>query len=191
MTLLNIGGFQPQKRGEMTAPLSLHFSNISIIIPVKNNQKGINLFLAGFLKTHTSDMYPGEIIIVDNNSQPKIIIPEAFVDHDLKIHLLHCSGTGPACARNVGIHHARGSWVLFTDSDCIPSPSFIEGYLTAMNGSVGYAGNVKAWGNDPLSRYYESQEILLPPTIVEDGHILPEYLVTANALVWKKALEHN
>jgi hypothetical protein len=34
------------------------------------------------------------------------------------------------------------------------------------------------------------QEILLPPNCIEDEKIQPEYLVTANALVWKQAFEH-
>jgi len=82
--------------------------------------------------------------------------------------LLKCSKTGPAAARNVAIKHAKGDWILFKDSDCIPSGSFIQGYLQAMNGSIGYAGNVKAWGEDILSRYYENQEILMPFTVIAE-----------------------
>lgn len=189
MTLLSRCGFQPQKRQGMTAPICIDFSNVSIIIPVKNNQNGINLFLSEFLRTHTPDMYPREVIIVDNNSQPKITLPREYSDGTLNIVLVNCSPIGPAYARNLGMRHARGDWILFTDSDCIPSSSFIQGYFAAMNRSIAYAGNVKALGNDRLSQYYENQEILIPPQVVEDGEIRPEYLVTANALVWKKALE--
>ena len=187
MTLLSILGFQPQKRGEIRTPLSIDFSDISIIIPVRNNQKGIDLFLSEFVKTHTPDRYPKEIIIVDNNSQPSINIPQCYDDSELHIVLLNCVSIGPACARNCGAQHAQGNWILFTDSDCIPSQSFMQGYFSAMNGSVGYAGYVKAWGNDFISQYYESQQILIPFIMAENGNTRPEYLVTANALVWKQA----
>jgi hypothetical protein len=121
----------------------------------------IDLFLSEFVKTHTPDRYPKEIIIVGNNSQPTITVPLHYDGSELHIVLLNCTSIGPACARNCGAQHAQGDWILFTDSDCIPSQSFMQGYFSALNGSVGYAGYVKAWGNDFISQYYESQEILL------------------------------
>lgn len=78
---------------------------------------------------------------------------------------------GPASARNLGIQHSKGDWVLFTDSDCIPSESWILGYIHSMNGCIGYAGNVKSWGNDFLSKYYETQEILVPLKVIEQQDI--------------------
>lgn len=190
MTLLSVFGFCPQKRTEMITPSCIQCSDISVVIPVQNNQKGIDLFLAEFLLSHTPEMYPAEIIIIDNNSQPRITIPQHYRDTGLKITLLFCPAIGPACARNFGVYRAQTDWILFTDSDCIPSPSFIMGYLTVLDGSVGYAGSVKAWGNDSLSQYYETQEILIPPLTIVDGTKQPEYLITANSLVWKPAFEH-
>lgn len=60
----------------------------------------------------------------------------------------------------MGIQHASTEWVLFSDSDCLPSSTFLTGYFAAMNGALGYAGAVRAWGTDPVSQYYESQGIL-------------------------------
>jgi glycosyltransferase involved in cell wall biosynthesis len=188
MTLLGALGFQPGKRMEMIAPTSIGYTDITVVIPVKNNQKGITLLLSEFLKTHSAAFYPREIIIVDNASQPPIIIPKALAERSVNVTILRCDAPGPACARNLGILHAQSEWILFTDSDCIPSPTFLSGYIVAMNGSVGYAGQVKAWGKDSLSRYYESQYILTPPVLDENGVTRPEYIVTANALVWKTAL---
>ena len=173
----------------MHAPNCINSLDISIVLPVKDNQQGVILFLSEFLRTHTPDLYPREIIIIDNNSWPPITIPPELLMNGLSITLLHCSRQGPASARNLGIQHARTEWIAFTDSDCMPCSTFLSGYFTAMNGSVGYAGNVKAWGRDRWSRYYESQEILMPPSTDEDGKIRPAYVITANALVWKTALE--
>jgi cellulose synthase/poly-beta-1,6-N-acetylglucosamine synthase-like glycosyltransferase len=55
-----------------------------------------------------------------------------------------------------------------------------------MNGAIAYAGHVCAAGGDCLSRYYESQHILIPPRVAENR---PQYLITANALVWRRAFE--
>jgi|LakMenE18May11ns_1017448.scaffolds.fasta_scaffold8384188_1 hypothetical protein len=48
------------------------------------------------------------------------------------------------------------------DSDCIPLPGSIAGYLVAEQGALAYAGQVKALHNDEVSQYYDSQEILIP-----------------------------
>src|SRR5260370_26491407 len=178
MTLLSTLGFQPRKRKELIAPTSIDFSDITVILPVKNNEKGLPLFLAEFLRTHPPASYPREIIIVDNNSQPPISIPKECIRKELNITLLQCSSPGPACARNLGIQRAQTEWVLFTDSDCIPSPTFLLGYFEAMNGSVSYAGPVIACGRNRLSRYYESQEVLIPTPISEHQSTRPQYVTT-------------
>lgn len=104
------------------------------------------------------------------------------------IKLLSCKKPGPAAARNVGAMNAIGQWLLFNDSDCLPTTSLLTGYLNADNGSVAYSGNIKSLGKDRLSRYYESQEILLPLKVcTANGQYAPQYLITANSLVWKEA----
>src|SRR5947208_10199064 len=128
MTLLiSTLGFQPRKRKEVIAPTSISCADISIVLPVKNNQKGIILFLSEFLKTHPPALYPREIIIVDNASQPPITIPKALAESGVSITILPCASTVPACARNLGIQYAETEWILFTDSDCVPSSSFLLG----------------------------------------------------------------
>ncbi len=189
MTLLTTLGFRPQKRKNMVTPTHIGYSDISIVIPVRNNQRGIDLFLSEFMKTHTIAMYPKEIIVVDNNSQIPVVLPDVVYNSELNITLLYCSQLGPACARNMGIQYARSQWILFTDSDCIPSSTFLSGYFNAMNGAIGYAGSVRAWGKDMLSLYYETQEILLPTKGYDDERSYPEYIITANALIWRAAIE--
>ncbi|PHM11370.1 glycosyltransferase [Nostoc sp. 'Peltigera malacea cyanobiont' DB3992] len=190
MTLISKLGYKPTKKANLIAPLKVISSDISIVIPVNNNQKGIDLFLSIFFNTHGSKIYPREIIIVDNNSNKPITIHKKFQINGLEIILLKCSKIGPASARNLGLSCSKGDWILFTDSDCIPCESWITGYIDSMNGSIGYAGNVKAWGGDFLSKYYETQEILVPLKVIyNETNISPEYLITANALIWKPAIE--
>ena len=187
MTLINRYCNLPLKKNNLVSPTQLEINDISVIIPVKDNQKGINLFLRKFFESHSKVNYPKEIIIVDNNSNKKIKVKR---EYPFPIKVICCSKTGPACARNLGIKYATGNWILFTDSDCIPSSTFLTGYLNSLNGSIGYAGNVKAFGKDKISKYYESQEILVPLNTFEKKDFRgPDFLITANALVWKKAVE--
>lgn len=189
MTLISKLGYQPKKKANLIAPVKIKPSDITVVMPVRDNQKGVNLFLSNFFKSHKPEIYPREIIIIDNLSKQPITIPKQFQIKGINVILLKCSKMGPASARNLGIQHSKGDWLLFTDSDCIPSESWITGYLNLMNGSIGYAGNVKSWGSDFLSRYYETQEILVPLKVIEEqGYIRPDYLITANAMVWKQAI---
>ena len=164
--------------------------DISIIIPVKDNQQGIDQFLKAFFKTHDPERYPKEIIIVDNDSSPVIYLNEAYKTKGLKLHLVTCKPPGPGAARNRGASIAQGQWLLFVDSDCIPTASMISGYLDqAFDVAVGYQGFVGALGQDLISKYYESQHIHYPPSINSLKKRAPQYLVTANALVLKEAFD--
>ncbi len=162
---------------------------ISIIIPVKNNQSGIDRFLNIFFQTQHKQHFPIEIIIVDNNSREPVIIHDEFANDEIEIKLLFCKKTGPAAARNLGILHSTGEWVLFCDSDCIPTNSLITGYMQSNKKAIAFAGNVKADSNSWLDGFYNREDILLPRMKPNKNmELVPLYIVTANALIWKKAL---
>jgi glycosyltransferase involved in cell wall biosynthesis len=188
MTMISRLGFKPTKQQTIKSDLLRTTKEVTIIIPVKDNQSGIDLFLTEFFITHSADSYPKEIIIVDNNSAPKIELKRT--DFPIPVRLLTCNKIGPASARNFGVEHSQTDWILFTDSDCVPTNSLLTGYLKVQNGSVGYAGNIKAHGNDIISKYYEQQEILMPPKVYEQpNEPRPDYLITANCLVWRPAFD--
>ncbi|PKP35440.1 MAG: glycosyl transferase [Bacteroidetes bacterium HGW-Bacteroidetes-17] len=162
---------------------------ISIVIPVKNNQVGIDKFLSVFFQTQQKQHFPSEIIIIDNNSRRPLVIRDEFKTLAIDIKLLSCKKLGPAAARNLGILNSKGEWVLFCDSDCIPTNSLITGYTNSNTKAIAYAGNVKADNNSWLDGFYNREDILLPrmkPN--KNKELVPLYIVTANALVWKKAL---
>jgi glycosyltransferase involved in cell wall biosynthesis len=187
MTLLSKLGYIPNRQRLLISPLLKSTGDVTIIIPVKNNQEGIDTFLNAFFQTHLQETLPREIIIVDNNSNPEIKLNTTF---PTPIHLVKCKKIGPASARNYGARLAKSEWIYFTDSDCIPTKSTLTGYLKNQNGSVGYAGNIKANRQGLISKYYETQEILIPPKIYGTGNtFFPHYLITANCLVWRQAFE--
>lgn len=188
MTLISRLVFFNHKKTLSKSSARIKTTEISIVVPVKDNQQGINNYLENFLRTHLPEDYPKELILVDNNSSPPLVIDERYHSENLKIKLLRCEKPGPAAARNLGAKHALGEWILFNDSDCIPTNCLLSGYLQSDNLSIAYAGNVKSVGTDRLSRYYETQEILLPlKTYNYKGEFVPQYLITANALIWRDA----
>ena len=191
MTLISkLVFFKDEKDTEQKSSTRIIKNEISIVIPVRNNQKGIDNYLTKFFNTHLKSDFPKEIIIVDNNSRVAIKLQSHFLNYGLPIILIKCHKIGPASARNKGAKIAKGKWLLFNDSDCIPTKTTLQGYLKADNNSVAYAGNIKSLSNNKLSRYYESQEILIPlKTYNKNGDFVPQYLITANSLIWKEAFD--
>jgi cellulose synthase/poly-beta-1,6-N-acetylglucosamine synthase-like glycosyltransferase len=186
MSLLSRLGYSPTKIRKINVDKKIDIKDISIVIPVKDNQKGIDRFLEIFFTVTKEEYFPKEIIIVDNNSNPKIFIDSLKYPMDIK--LLYCKKIGPASARNKGLFYSSGKWLLFLDSDCIPTRNTLSGYVTNKNDSIAYAGNIQANLNNLLSNYYISQEILIPPEAIDNNTKRPDYLVTANCLVYRKAL---
>ena len=112
---------------------------VSIIVPAHNAEKTIGACLGACLsQTHPNT----EVIVVDDGSTdatPRIA--EAF-----PVHYIRQENRGPAAARNRGAAEATGSFVAFTDSDCVPEPGWIAELLAvfaegvvAVGGTYGIA----------------------------------------------------
>jgi GT2 family glycosyltransferase len=187
MTLLTTFGITPTHRGNSMAPCDLALSEITMVVPVKNNQTGVTRLLEACLRMFAPDRYPAEILLVDNLSYPPVEVPTHLAS-SLPVRVLVCARPGAAATRNLGARQARTQWILFLDSDCLPTPGLIDGYRRAMNGAIAYAGIVRAERGDPVSQFYDAQGILTPPPLWDNGEVRPAYLITANALVWREAL---
>lgn len=86
---------------------------ISIIIPLYNKESTILHSINSILSQDFNDY---EILVVDDGSTDNSIsIIESIGSN--KIRLLSKSNGGPSSARNYGIIHAKGEWILFLDAD--------------------------------------------------------------------------
>src|SRR5690349_17571089 len=151
--------------------------SISVIVPVKDNDRGLERFLDALL-SFRAEALPLEIIIVDNNSARPVSIPAHRAAKGVPISLLTCTKPGAGAARNAGAAVAKGDWLLFTDSDCVPTPSFINGYLSASGHAVAYAGHVQGVPDTSLARFYDTEGTLLPRLKANaEGESMPLYVV--------------
>jgi glycosyltransferase involved in cell wall biosynthesis len=101
---------------------------VSVIIPVYNDQTGIDACLAALrTQTYPRDCY--EVIIVDNASTPPIRIDKIFSDF---ARIVICQTPGAYAARNAGIAVARSAILAFTDADCIPDNHWISAGVEAL-----------------------------------------------------------
>ncbi|MBQ4478000.1 MAG: glycosyltransferase family 2 protein [Bacteroidales bacterium] len=86
----------------------------SVIIPHKNRQEMLVRCLESIPRR--DDV---QIIVVDDNSDPNLVDFENFPglnDNHIEVYFTK-EGKGAGYARNVGLEHAKGKWVLFADSD--------------------------------------------------------------------------
>ena len=114
--------------------------HVSVIIPVRNNVAGLRTCLAALhQQTYPAEQF--EIIVVDNASTEDIgVLKPEFP----RVLFLSDSGPGSYSARNRGLKAAQGRVIAFTDSDCIPDPTWVENgvHAIATNGATILGGDV-------------------------------------------------
>lgn len=93
----------------------------SVIVPAYNATSTIEGCLQALLDQSTPrDLY--EVIVVDDSSTDGT----AEVAERYPLLVLRRPHTGPGGARNFGAEVAVGTYLLFTDADCVPVHSWIE-----------------------------------------------------------------
>ena len=94
---------------------------ISVIVPAYNAAETLGECLAALLD-QSIPRGEYEVIVVDDGSTDAT----QEVVEQYGVHLLTQANQGPAAARNLGVSHAQGEILLFTDADCVPSRNWIE-----------------------------------------------------------------
>ena len=94
--------------------------SISIIIPTFNGASRIENCLDALLNQTTES--DAEILVIDDGSTDNTAI---VVTRYSNVRLITQQNAGPAAARNRGAEEARGTIILFTDDDCVPTPEWV------------------------------------------------------------------
>lgn len=97
---------------------------ISIIVPVYNVEKYLNYCVDSLLCQTFTDF---EILLIDDGSKdnPGILCDEIKIK-DKRISVYHKPNGGLSDARNFGIEHSKGNFLLFIDSDDVLHPDFCK-----------------------------------------------------------------
>ncbi len=97
---------------------------VSVIIPAYNAR----VFIGRTLDALSRQDYKAdfEVIVVDDGSTDDT---PAVVRTFLKVIYVRQDNAGPAAARNHGARLAKGQYLCFTDSDCVPQPDWISSLL--------------------------------------------------------------
>lgn len=118
---------------------------ISVIVPVYNCIQTLDKCI-GAICTQTTDDW--EILLIDDGSTDgSEQLCDIFASKDARIHVLHKPNGGVSSARNMGLDHAKGEYVMFCDSDDWVEPEWCEQlYLAAKENP----------GCQPICNYYRS-----------------------------------
>jgi lipopolysaccharide/colanic/teichoic acid biosynthesis glycosyltransferase/glycosyltransferase involved in cell wall biosynthesis len=96
-------------------------ARISVVVPAYNAASTITDCLTGLLsQTIPNSAY--KVIVVDDGSEDETY----EMARRFPVLVLRQAHRGAAAARNLGIEHATGELVLFTDADCVPTSDWIE-----------------------------------------------------------------
>lgn len=159
---------------------------VSIIIPVYQNPGGLPLCLEALNKqTYPPNKF--EIIIVNNDSLNKL-----FLDHSkYNIRILTEEKPGSYAARNKGIIASRGNLLGFCDSDCIPSPNWIENAVHFFNENKNYhrlAGKIELfWNNQYPQNYAQLHEKIF--AFKQEGYAKNGTAATANMFAYRHVFD--
>lgn len=96
----------------------------SVVIPVYQAREGLVRCVQSWLTQTKRDL---EVILVDDGSTDGSgALCDTLAKEDSRIHVVHQKNTGVSAARNTGIRAAKGSFVLFTDSDDYVAEDYLE-----------------------------------------------------------------
>lgn len=107
---------------------------VSIIIPVYNAEE----FLSKCLDSILSQVYSNiEVLLIDDGSKDKSLgICNSYAKKDNRIKVLHQENLGAAAARNIGLEHITGDYVMFCDSDDVVSENWVKHLIDANSDCV-------------------------------------------------------
>lgn len=174
---------------------------VSIVIPIYNSAPYLSSCLESLLKQTVSDW---EAIMIDDASTDESAqIAASYCEQDPRFTLLlQLHNMGQSAARNRGLQHVRGEYLLFLDSDDSLSPDYIEimlrhigdadllqtGYKRVRLDGTNAEEKCPSWLRryvltSPCMRLYRTAWLREKGILFEEGMIYEDVLFSAR--IWK------
>jgi len=97
---------------------------VSIIVPIYKVEKYLNQCVESIVNQTYTNL---EIILVDDGSPDSCgAICDEWAQKDTRIKVIHQENRGLSGARNTGIEHSNGQYLMFVDSDDYVVPEYVE-----------------------------------------------------------------
>ena len=160
---------------------------VSVVIPTYNRSEWLKRVIENLLNQTCRDF---EIVVVDDGSadDTEIMLKELIEKARCELAYIRQENKGAGSARNTGINHAKGEFLLFIDDDIIPATNLIEEHVLghqrhhgeniAILGLVVYAPELKV---SPFMRWLANKGYHFSQSREENGARLGyPYFCTAN-----------
>jgi GT2 family glycosyltransferase len=95
----------------------------SVVVPTFNRPQQLYDCLAALSMIELEGRF--EVIVVDDGGDTDLESVAVAYKNRLRVRWFRTAHRGPAYARNVGVMHAAGKWVAFTDDDCRVDPDWL------------------------------------------------------------------
>ncbi len=115
-------------------------SKVSVIIPVKNMAGKIEQCLKAVFD---QSLPPYEVIVVDGRSTDGTVARA----QNFPVEIFYQDYGAAGAARQIGVEHAEGEYLAFTDGDCIPDRDWLKNLIGGFGeGIVGVGGGIRNIG---------------------------------------------
>jgi glycosyltransferase involved in cell wall biosynthesis len=156
----------------------------SIIVPTCGRQQMLHRLLDS-LRDHLSHV-PVELILIDDSSGDSLTSIRSRKDFRFPILYASTPNKGPANARNTGIDLSTGTYLVFTDDDCIVTSDWLPHmHAEIQEGYEAVGSSSAATGYSIVERYYDLLD-LFKPGHGPDGSIV--YLLSNNLIIPRKTI---
>jgi glycosyltransferase involved in cell wall biosynthesis len=156
---------------------------ISVIVPTRDRPHALARCLEALAAQTVADTL--EVIVVDDGSIAARAVRETVNLHR-RARLVRAAGAGPAAARNLGVRHARGPALCFTDDDCVPDEEWAERLAEALDRGADAAAGTTLSGGGALG---EASELVAhaPAAAAGDGSL--QFAPSNNLACQKRVFE--
>jgi glycosyltransferase involved in cell wall biosynthesis len=162
---------------------------VSLIVCTRNRAARLPEF---FERITALESPPGgwELVIVDNASRdasPSVIARFAAAA-PFPVRCVHAPVPGLGRARNIGIAHAQGRLLVFTDDDCYPRPNYLRAFVEVFEEyPVGFAGG-RIVLHDPTDAVLGMKDVDKPVAIAPHTFVAAGVVHGANMAVRREVV---
>ncbi len=160
---------------------------VSVIIPTFNRAETLRECLSAL---SLQDFPPGdfEIVVVDDGSSDHTAEIVRQARPGPEIHYIHQDNSGPSAARNRGVRHARGEYILIINDDAVAFRNLVSGHY-AMHGKINCGAPLAIVGTREycnedklkvLNFLYDQVPFSMRVYAMREGFCPPPYFVTFN-----------
>lgn len=167
---------------------------VSVIIPVYNAEKYLKQCLDSVLNQSLQEI---EVICVDDGStddSPQILTE--YASNDIRLRIVKQENAGPGKARNKGMEHSTGKYLIFLDADDWFEPEYLE-KMYVKSEQVGAdicickAQRVDAETGNNLPSEWMLKEKLVPSDVFSPEEVSQYLFQFTYGQVWDKLYKKN